>query len=348
MLFRKRDATPKRVKAEPSEERTSASQKRVSTAETAHLIGPGCVKLEGDVPIWKPVEGGRLQLHPDYLRRVHCYGNVDFSTAVLHRFWKRRIHIVFLSPSGKSLLGKLQPGGKFPNLARLQHIAAEDRAFTLDFARNVVAAKFDACIDTARYYQRQGKSKSAKSVITTLKSLRSKAGSAPNIDRLRGIEGTAAAEWFAFLPEVIPAPWTFTKRTSRPPTDAVNALLSLGYSLATTRCEALLAAADLDPRVGFLHDRRSGRASLACDLVEPLRAPLVDRLVIGLLARNSITQECFVVREDVWRLEPDAFRQFLSAFENAFYKDTHDSSFMQLTMERIEQWSQQLRKFDAV
>jgi CRISPR/Cas system-associated endonuclease Cas1 len=42
----------------------------------------------------------------------------------------------------------------------------------------------------------------------------------------------------------------------------------------------------LDPAVGFLHRDRPGRASLALDLMEELRAFLADRLTLSLIARE--------------------------------------------------------------
>jgi CRISPR-associated protein Cas1 len=326
LLFRKRksrtlpdaDSASPRGPEDPGNGHAVRQQSRVSTADTAHLIGPGCVRLVGQVPVWQPVDGSKLQLHPQYLRRVCCYGNVDFTTAVLRLFWRQGIQVVFLSPGGHSLLGKLQPGGKAPNLQRLQHLAADNDAFRLALAEEIVAAKIDGAVETARYYQQQGKGQGSGRAIRLLKRLRKRTGKATAIDQLRGIEGAAAAAWFDFFRSLLPVGWEFTKRVSHPPTDPVNALLSLGYAFVHHRCETLLAAADLDPRVGFLHDVHPGRSSLACDLVEPLRAPLVDRLVVGLLNRKVFTPDSFRQHDDQWRLRQDAFRKFLANFEQAF------------------------------
>jgi CRISPR-associated protein Cas1 len=44
----------------------------------------------------------------------------------------------------------------------------------------------------------------------------------------------------------------------------------------------------LDPFVGFLHRDRSGRRSLALDLMEELRAPLADRFVLSMINNRQI------------------------------------------------------------
>ena len=79
--------------------------------------------------------------------------------------------------------------------------------------------------------------------------------------------------------QLLRPPWRFVQRVRRPPTDPVNALLSLGYTWVLTRTVARCEAAGLEVNLGGLHDYRPGRPSLACDLMEPLRVPAVDRWV---------------------------------------------------------------------
>ena len=54
----------------------------------------------------------------------------------------------------------------------------------------------------------------------------------------------------------------------------------------------------LDPYVGFLHTDRPGRASLALDMMEELRAYLADRLVLSLINRKQISGKGFVEHGD--------------------------------------------------
>ena len=54
----------------------------------------------------------------------------------------------------------------------------------------------------------------------------------------------------------------------------------------------------LDPYVGFLHTDRPGRASLALDMMEELRAYLADRLVLSLINRKQISDKGFVEHGD--------------------------------------------------
>jgi CRISPR-associated protein Cas1 len=359
MLFRRKkvltdDATsqaaPSQAKAKATEVKAVERAVRssaipVSTAETAHLVGPGCVRLQGRLPFWQPVDGAALKLHPRHLRRLLCYGNVDLTTATLRLFWKQGIQVVFLSPGGDRLLGKLQPAGRFPNLQRLQHLMTNDPAERLKLASEIVDAKLVSYLDAARYFQQQGRGDSPGGVIKQLRTVQLRLSEATTVDAVRGYEGAAAVGWFRFLRSLLPQEWRVDRRVSRPPTDRTNALLSLGYSLTYYRCETLLAAADLDPRVGFLHEVHPGRSSLACDLMEPLRVSLVDRLVIRAINRREISGKDFTSLGSGWRLNPAAFKRYLSAFEEAFEAPRRPTTLKCETMARIEAWVRRIREY---
>lgn len=109
---------------------------------------------------------------------------------------------------------------------------------------------------------------------------------------LSGQEGAAAAAYFSALCEVFPPSLGFSGRNRRPPRDPVNATLSLAYTLAFAEAVREAHVAGLDPAVGFLHALAPGRASLACDLVEPLRGP-IDRFVWRLFAEETLRKAHF-------------------------------------------------------
>lgn len=72
----------------------------------------------------------------------------------------------------------------------------------------------------------------------------------------------------------------------------------------------------LDPAVGFLHALRPGRASLALDLLEELRAPLADRFVLSLINLGIIMERNFAQKENgAFYLTDDARKRFLAAWQ---------------------------------
>lgn len=75
-------------------------------------------------------------------------------------------------------------------------------------------------------------------------------------------------------------------------------MMSLSYSLLRILFENALETVGLDSYVGFYHTDRPGRASLALDMMEELRAYMGDRFVLTLINRGQITIEDFFIKEN--------------------------------------------------
>jgi len=139
------------------------------------------------------------------------------------------------------------------------------------------------------------------------------------LDRLRGIEGEAARQYFAGLPLLLRSDareaFAMQGRSRRPPRDRFNALISFLYALWMNDCRSALEAAGLDPQVGFLHALRPGRAALALDLMEEFR-PFADRLALTLINRQQLLAGDFDLREGgAVSLSNDARKAVLVAYQ---------------------------------
>ena len=140
------------------------------------------------------------------------------------------------------------------------------------------------------------------------------------LDDLRGAEGEAAQFYFSVFNHLIRSPdvaLRWTTRSRRPPLDPMNALLSFLYTLLVQDCRSACETIGLDPAVGFLHRDRPGRPSLALDLMEELRAPLVDRLALSLVNRRQLRAGDFVTAESgAVSLTDDARRTVITAWQD--------------------------------
>lgn len=83
-------------------------------------------------------------------------------------------------------------------------------------------------------------------------------------------------------------------RRAPPGRPTTNALLSFGYVLVGAELQALLDGIGYYPYLGFYHRPEYGRPSLALDLLEEFRAPLVDRFSAKLLNLGVLSAEDFV------------------------------------------------------
>ncbi len=77
----------------------------------------------------------------------------------------------------------------------------------------------------------------------------------------------------------------------------MNAPMSFLYSLLTGDVASACEGVGLDPQMGFLHGDRSGRASLALDLMEEFRPMISDRLALSLVNRQQVDGKGFIKTE---------------------------------------------------
>ncbi|NHI93721.1 MAG: CRISPR-associated endonuclease Cas1 [Candidatus Lokiarchaeota archaeon] len=136
-----------------------------------------------------------------------------------------------------------------------------------------------------------------------------------NIDDVRwdimGIEGIGTREYFQAIKNIIPSWLGFERRERRPPKDPLNSSLSFGYTILYGEILIGIATAGLEPFAGYLHSDRSGKPSLALDLIEEFRQIIVDRLVFKLFTKKMLTEEDFERPSDMMMFTEDGKKKFL-------------------------------------
>ena len=133
--------------------------------------------------------------------------------------------------------------------------------------------------------------------------------------KLLGIEGSAARIYFGAYSTLFEDKLNFTQRRKRPPGDPVNAVLSLSYTLFSSRCSQALSGVGLDPYIGFYHTICYSRHSLALDMMEPWR-PLLDYFVYQLFKNRQIKADMFYYKGASCLLNKEGRACFYPAFEH--------------------------------
>jgi CRISPR-associated protein Cas1 len=221
-------------------------------------------------------------------RVVLCGRGVSVSTPLLYDLVRRGIDVVYQSLSGRYAFRVAGPLSKHSALRVQQVLVVTDPARALPLARAVVAGKLYNQAVVLRAYAGELDQQGRGALAVLVQQMR-QAREAGSIESLRGHEGSGAAAYFAALASLFDAArWGFEGRAYHPPPDAVNAMLSFGYTLLLNEVVAALYRIGLDPDVGFYHALDYGRPSLASDMEEEFRPAVVDRLVLRLLREASL------------------------------------------------------------
>lgn len=135
------------------------------------------------------------------------------------------------------------------------------------------------------------------------------------LDQVRGMEGLAAREYFAYWQGILPQGWKFEGRNRRPPRDPVNALLSFTYALLQIQVAAGVHLSGLDPYIAYLHETTRGQPAMVLDLMEEFRPLIADSLVFSVLNRKEFKPSDFQESLGAFRLKESSRKKFLEAFE---------------------------------
>ncbi|HXK61061.1 MAG TPA: CRISPR-associated endonuclease Cas1 [Acidobacteriota bacterium] len=248
--------------------------------------------------------------------QLNILGNVQISTQSMQELCRRGIPVAFFSTGGW-FWGLLSANLHKNVEQRLnQFRTAESRERSLALARAFISSKIRNC----RTLIRRNAAGVEESDLRRLRDLARAASEAASLESLLGIEGTAARLYFQLFPKMIKrqgvaGSFDFGGRNRRPPRDPVNSLLSLAYSLLVKDLTIMIAGAGFDPFLGFYHQPRYGRPSLALDLMEEFRPLIADSTVISALNTNVIDEDDFIRSSGAVALTTPARRSFIQAYE---------------------------------
>jgi CRISPR-associated protein Cas1 len=282
--------------------------------------------------------------------QLNLFGAVQVSTQAIQALLQEDIPLAYFSFGGW-FHGMTQAVGLKNILWRREQFRKADQpSFCLALAKELVIGK----IRNQRTMLQRNHIEPSSEVLSFLKSLMIEAKRVESIASLLGVEGVAARAYFSAFSGMIKVPasrktpggeepradtegegspsedtvalatsrevvsafrFDFAKRNRRPPRDPINALLSLGYGVLAKDLTVICATVGLDPYLGFYHQPRFGRPSLALDMMEPFRPLVVDSAVISAINQRMITTDDFISAGDAVALTPRGRKSFYLAYE---------------------------------
>jgi len=249
------------------------------------------------------------------LEQVVIIGNVNLTSPVIALLLENNIEICYLSYYGR-FRGRLMPEFSKNSLLRIkQYSASRDDGFKVKVARQFIYGKLANMRTMLMRYNRELKDERLTTAINRIKVIIKKLEKAETLDSLRGYEGGGSGQYFSVLPLLFKDDWRFSKRVRRPPTDPVNSLLSLGYTLLMNDMSSAVNTVGFDPYIGYLHADKYGKPSLVLDLIEEFRPVIVDSIVLELLNRHSLKMKDFVKNMEAYYLTNKGMKIFLSKYE---------------------------------
>ncbi|HOX03617.1 MAG TPA: CRISPR-associated endonuclease Cas1 [Candidatus Paceibacterota bacterium] len=260
------------------------------------------------------------------VNHVALFGNCQISTQAVQALCFAEIPVTYFSTGG--WFYGLTRGHELKNVfLRIEQFRrSHDDAFALALSRRFVQGK----IRNQRTLLMRNHIEPPAAAVARLKYLAEKALTAAGQDALLGLEGAAASVYFEHFDGMLKpsdeldgtdAGWRgrlrfdFVHRNRRPPTDPVNALLSLAYSVLAKDCTIAALAVGFDPYVGFYHQPRFGRPALALDLMEEFRPLIAESAVLTCINNRVLSPSDFVRAGHAVNLSPAGRKRFFQTYE---------------------------------
>lgn len=286
----------------------------------------GYVRKQGHHLVYFSEDEEETKVPLEQISQVVVFGPIQLTTQTISVLLDLDIPTFFLSARGR-FKGALFPAPtRNSNLRLLQYRAFDNPEIKFLLSKEIVKAKI---LNTRTLYMRslrnqetedQTQIESSDKVATALKQFSESVERADSLDSLLGLEGASARIYFSNFSKLLrfatkDLGFSFEHRNRRPPVDPVNALLSLAYSLLAKECFSAILTVGFDPYFGFYHGQRSGRPSLALDLMEEFRTVIADSVVLTLLNKGMLSLDDFIRWGQACYLSEMGRKKFFSLWE---------------------------------
>ena len=215
------------------------------------------------------------------------FGNVYLTVPCIKECMERGISVSMFSTKGK-YFGRIEYTSHI-NAKRLKHqvYLSDKEEKRVQFSKKIIMNKIHNQRVLLSRYARSSE-KDIDEYIRAMKIHEKKISQCDSIEQIMGYEGNAARQYFKALSEMVKDDFKFSGRNKRPPKDAFNSMISLGYTILMYEIMGEIENRGISPYIGFMHKDIERHPTLASDLLEEWRAVIVDATVMSLIQGNEI------------------------------------------------------------
>lgn len=268
------------------------------------------------------------------LEAINTFGYQGASPGIMKLCAENGVALSFFTPNGRFVSRIQGPVQGNVLLRKRQYELLNDYDTRLELSKLFITGKlYNSRVVLRRFVRDYAGIRDVgeiENVAETLKGRYINLQNVSSFEELRGVEGEFSALYFSVFNNLIlnnSATFFFPGRRRRPPTDAVNAMLSFGYTLLANDCASALESVGLDPAGGFMHTLRPGRNSLALDMMEELRSYIVDRFVLSLINNHQLTEHDFQIHASDNEMaipvlfKENGLKKFIASWQNRKKKE---------------------------
>lgn len=199
-------------------------------------------------------------------------------------------------------------------------------------AKSIVMGTANSLVDLLTHYRYHGHEYLTQYLDYLKTTVPIKLESADSISKIMSVEGEMWQLFYKEFNKILSEQFEFEKRSRRPPENPVNAMISFGNSILYTKTLSQLYFTQLNQEVSFLHEPTEKRFSLALDLSEVFKAPIVYKTILNLANKRQIDPTKHFDKDiNYCMLNEDGKKIFVGALEEQFGKTFQHSTLKRHT-----------------
>lgn len=260
-----------------------------------YIMKSGTLRKKDDSLVLEKDEDSFL-IPVEQVDTIFCYGEITLNKRVLEFLNRRSIELMFFNYYGH-FVGRFCPD--LPGTGEIffqQHEAYKDSKKRLQIAQAIQKASLHNSLALLKYYHKNGIA--LENLIRKVSEILTELEQAETVERLMLHEARAKKHYYAGFDVILEqTPFTFDHRSTRPPENEVNSLMSFGYHLLYAEVLKEIDMSRLYSEIAFIHsDIRKG-PSLHYDLADIYKPVLIDRLFIRMIRKRQLSPSDFEPRE---------------------------------------------------
>ncbi len=288
--------------------------------KTFYLFNPGRLSRQDNTLKYTAydeagAEGQTRFLPIEDVADLYVFGSLDANSALYNFLGKKGVSVHFFDfyehYTGSFMAKDYLLAGRV-QVQQTQHYASAKKRLVL--ARKLVEGAAFNLLKNLRYYQSRGRAVSEE--ITQIELYVAALPHAGTVPEIMGYEGNIRQTYYRCFEQLVSVEgFTFGQRSTQPPQNELNALISFGNMLCYAACLSQIYHTQLNPTISFLHEPGARRFSLALDLAEIFKPLLVDRTIFRVLNKKEIQPRDFVRELGGCQLKEPARKTFVRVFE---------------------------------
>lgn len=278
-----------------------------------YLLKSGTLKRK-DSSLILITEEKEISIPIEQVNMIFCFAELTLNKRVLELLSKYQIGVMFFDYYGR-LIGRFCPEFKQTGKVIIEQVSCyQSHSRRVEIARTIQLASIENMLSVMKYYHKKGLQVSEK--IQEVEVIESRVAIASTVDEILIHEAQIKKIYYGCFDQILKkTPFEFQKRTTSPPLNSVNSMMSFGYHLLYGMVLMLLDMSQLTPDISYIHSDSVKGPGLHLDLADIYKPIFVDKLIFRLLRRGTFSVNDFEQKEAGVYLTRGAQKVFVTRFQ---------------------------------